>query len=389
MLGMIVSNKFIRAKYGAPLRRLLAQSSKIREIADFAGARVFIGATVRTVVLIACKQPCSDAAARYVPVPDKETIDGFLTKRLDVMDYVAKSAVPMASGSVAGEDWRIGSADSIRIVDRIRKNSVPLADYVGRTAAFGLKTGLNDAFIIDRTLRDKLVRRDPKSKSVLLPILFGKDVRRYHITGVERFVIYLNGQVSVNRFPAIHEHLSAFRSPLAQRAGAQKWFELQQPAAVVRERAARPKIVYPIISPECRFAIDLDGRLINDKLFLIDSDDLALLAVLNSRLANLYFSAVCAALEGSTGRYLEFRAQYVDKFPVCAAFPAFQGKNALDKLGKTMVDLHARHIRVRTADERTRIRRLIAATDRQIDRLVYELYALTDKEIAIIEADEK
>jgi predicted type IV restriction endonuclease len=384
MLGMIVSNKFIRAKYGAPLRRMLSRSSRIRAIADFAGARVFVGATVRTVVLIACKQPCRDVAAIYLPVPDRETIDAFLTKRLSILEYAAKVAVSMASGAVEGDDWRIGSADSIRIIDRIRRDSVPMAEFVRATAAFGLKTGLNEAFVVDRASRDRMVRRDAKSKQILLPILFGRDVRRYHTYGPDRFVIYLNGQ-ELNQFPAARDHLSVFRPKLANRAGSQKWFELQQPAAAVRDRAMRPKIVYPIIAPECRFCLETDRRLINDKLFLIDSDDVGLLAILNSRLANLYFSAVCAALEGSTGRYLEFRAQYVDKFPVPKHFPGFRQKNILEKLGRTMLDLHKRQILTRTADERTRIKRLIAATDRQIDNLVYELYGLTEAEIALVE----
>ena len=38
-----------------------------------------------------------------------------------------------------------------------------------------------------------------------------------------------------------------------------------------------------------------------------------------------------------------------------------------------------------TPHEKTAIQRQIDATDRQIDRLVYELYDLTDEEIAIVE----
>ena len=41
--------------------------------------------------------------------------------------------------------------------------------------------------------------------------------------------------------------------------------------------------------------------------------------------------------------------------------------------------------RARTGHERTARERQIEATDRQIDRLVYELYGLTDDEIAIVE----
>ena len=41
----------------------------------------------------------------------------------------------------------------------------------------------------------------------------------------------------------------------------------------------------------------------------------------------------------------------------------------------------------RTPHEQTALERRIEATDRQIDALVYELYALTEEEIAIVEGN--
>jgi len=54
-----------------------------------------------------------------------------------------------------------------------------------------------------------------------------------------------------------------------------------------------------------------------------------------------------------------------------------------------MLVLHRRLAAARTADEKKRLQRQIDATDRQIDKIVYELYGLTDEEIRIVEeADE-
>jgi hypothetical protein len=50
-----------------------------------------------------------------------------------------------------------------------------------------------------------------------------------------------------------------------------------------------------------------------------------------------------------------------------------------------MLALNRQHETARTPDEKTRIERQIAATDQQIDRLVYELYGLTEEEIKIVE----
>lgn len=293
----------------------------------------------------------------------------------------------MAADSLSGTEWRLGSAESSRIIEKMRDGAVPLAEFLGATAAFGLKTGLNDAFIIDRPLRDTLIEEDPEAAEVLLPILFGRDVRRYAIEGLERFVIYINDAALLDRHSPVRQHLSGFRSALSKRAGSQRWFELQQPAAAVRQRAAAPKIVYPIIAPECRFTIDTDGHLINDKLFMLDSSDAALLAVLNSRVVNFYFSSVCAALEGGGDKYLEFRAQYVDKLPIPRTFKDFRGKRDLAKFAESLLGLHDRAAAARSPDEKTRLQRNIDAIDRQIDQLVYELYGLTEEEIALLEQD--
>lgn len=50
-----------------------------------------------------------------------------------------------------------------------------------------------------------------------------------------------------------------------------------------------------------------------------------------------------------------------------------------------MLDLHKKLNAAKTPDDKTRLQRQIDATDNQIDQLVYELYGLTEEEIAIVE----
>jgi len=256
---------------------------------------------------------------------------------------------------------------------------------MGVRALFGLKTGMNKAFIIDEATRNAMVNRQPECAALLKPILFGRDVRRYHLREQKRFVIYCEPGCSIRQYPPIQSYLSKHRKALDKRAGRQKWFELQQPAVALLPHLARPKIVYPIIANECRFMLDESGYCINDKLFILPVDDKAVLAVLNSRVANFYFLAVCAALEGPSERYLEFRAQYVDPFPIPASLSkdAFRGR--LSELAGRMLQACRHALRAKTGHEKDVIGRQIEATDREIDRLVYELYALSEEEIAIVE----
>ncbi len=54
-------------------------------------------------------------------------------------------------------------------------------------------------------------------------------------------------------------------------------------------------------------------------------------------------------------------------------------------LVEQMLALHKRRAAARTPHEQTALQSQIDATDRQIDRLVYELYGLTEEEIRIVE----
>jgi hypothetical protein len=208
-------------------------------------------------------------------------------------------------------------------------------------------------------------------------------VRRYLIKPAGRFVIYCHPGVDVHSYSAVKEHLLAFRHALEKRAGPQEWFELQQPAVALLPLMKVPKIVYPIIANECRFVIDEDGFLVNDKMFVLPVADWTLVGVLNSRVANFYFGCVCAALEGSRDRYLEFRAQYVDPFPIPSAI-----RDAPKRLGFLVEQMHRLHklsISPKLAHEKTALQRQLQAIDQEIDQLVYELYGLTDDEIRIVE----
>jgi type II restriction/modification system DNA methylase subunit YeeA len=52
-----------------------------------------------------------------------------------------------------------------------------------------------------------------------------------------------------------------------------------------------------------------------------------------------------------------------------------------------MLELNKKITGVKNPEEKTRIQRQINSTDEQIDKLVYELYGLTDEEIRIVEGE--
>jgi predicted type IV restriction endonuclease len=82
-------------------------------------------------------------------------------------------------------------------------------------------------------------------------------------------------------------------------------------------------------------------------------------------------------------------AVYDCRFPIRQVDPS----NAADKsrrdqvarLAEQMLALHQSMSAARTPQEQTALERQIAAADTQIDRLVYELYGLTEEEIKLVE----
>jgi hypothetical protein len=110
---------------------------------------------------------------------------------------------------------------------------------------------------------------------------------------------------------------------------------------------------------------------------------------MNSKVGQFYFVRTCAGLEGKNDVYLRFFGQYLEGFPVRTidfTSPADVARHdRMVALVERMLDLHKKLASEGAPHVRTVLQRQIDATDKQIDALVYELYGLTDEEIAVVE----
>jgi len=390
--GMILSNKFIKAGYGKHLRTFLAKTVNIEAIADFAGLKVFPGATVRTIVLLTRKAPLNEGAIQpttYLAPVNTSTFESIVGGGKTVSDVVDAQAIFLPPGSLTGTRWLLVPMAHQSLLAKLEKHSVPLRYLVNDQVLWGVKTGLNEAFVIDEEVRDHILRRDPQAAEIIKPFLFGEDVRRYHICFGRRYLLYMYHGIDISRYPSVQEYLSAYRQRLQARATKQAWYELQQPSVALVSVFQTAKILYPEIAPECRFTLDTQGYFANNKTFILPIDDRYLLGILNSRISFFYFNTLCASLEGGDGRYLEFRAQYVREFPVREVGADNSDGRAIKvhivELVNQMLELQKQLAATKTPTEKTAIQRQTNATDHQIDQLVYKLYGLTKEEIKIVE----
>jgi hypothetical protein len=387
--GMIISNKFLRANYGKPLRDFLSQNVTIERIVDFAGLPVFVGATVRTIILLTSLESRGESPVFYSPPLPVDKFYMVVGGSLSVEQAIADSTYEISSSALVQPVWSFAKREANDLLNRLQTICVPLAEYCDRKICMGIKSGLTEAFVIDERTREEILKHNSGAEEIIKPFLNGRDVRRYYIDYKNIFLIYTYHGVRIDNYPAVERHLKPLKDRLQKRATQQEWYELQQPQYNFARYMDEPKIIFPDIATFPRFALDERGYYSSNTTYFIPRRDLYLLGLLNSRLGYFYFVKTCAGLEGKTETYLRFFGQYLEGFPVRPINLSDSADKARhDKmmgLVEQMLALHRQLAAAKTGHEKTAIGRQIEAIDGQIDRFVYELYGLTDEEIKIVE----
>jgi TaqI-like C-terminal specificity domain len=202
----------------------------------------------------------------------------------------------------------------------------------------------------------------------------------------------------IGNYPAVKQHLAQYKTQLmpkpdgwigskweGRKPGAYQWYEVQDTIEYHSE-FEKPKIVVPAIVRNAFYAFDRTGFYSNDKTSIIVTEDLYLLGILNSKVADFIIHSISSTKQGG---YFEYKPMYVEKIPVKPIdFSDSEDKSRHDRmvsLVESMLSLHKQLAEARTDLEQTLLQRQIDATDERIDALVYELYGLTEEEIKIVE----
>lgn len=155
---------------------------------------------------------------------------------------------------------------------------------------------------------------------------------------------------------------------------------------------AKPKILVPDIADRASFAYDEGGDYaftsgygITLKNNIAESPKYVL-GLLNSRVLDFYLKRISTTMRGGFFRYF---TQFIEQLPIRPinfSDPADKAKHdKMVSLVERMLDLHKRLATTKNPNDQTRLKTQIDATDREIDRLVYDLYGLTEEEIGIVE----
>ena len=228
--------------------------------------------------------------------------------------------------------WTILTKIEKGIKDRIEERGIKLKNWE-ICVNYGIKTGLNKAFIINEELRAKLINEDPKCAEIIRPILRGKDIRKYGYSFSNLYLIctFPSLKIDIEKYPSIEQYLKSFGIKKLEQSGKRyfengveiqsrkktnnKWFETQD-SINYWDDFSKPKIIYPDISSDFNFAYDEKGFFLNNTSYFITGDKRTLLylfGVLNSKVIGWFYKLISVQL-GS--RAVRMFSQYVLTIPI-------------------------------------------------------------------------
>ena len=353
VLAFITSNKWMRAAYGEKLRRFFSQKTQPRILIDFSSFQVFDSATVDTNVLLFTKEQRSQPVHACL-------INATFTSSTPLDAFVATNSIEL--DELTGESWVISDQKSNEIRKRIEQVGTPLKDW-DIAINYGIKTGFNEAFIIDGKKRADLIADDPKSAEIIKPVLRGRDIKRYRIDYADLWLINShNGYgnvppVNIEQYPAIKTHLDQYWPDLKKRQDKGVTpYNLRNCAYV--DEFGKEKIVWGNMALSCQFALADAGLFINAPSPLIGRGDRYLLAVLNSSVADYYIRSLGVTRSGG---YFEYKPMFVEKLPVPQM--GDETKKPFEILAEYVLLTTAREMKIQSV-----------FFEQLIDGLVYELY---------------
>lgn len=364
VLTFITSNKYMRAGYGEKLREFISAYATIKELIDFGDAPVFEATSYPSIILLQKEKPQNGHVKalswqREMPVAEFE-------------QAVHANNFLIAQKEFTADGWRIESRSVLRLLEKLRKAGQPLGQYVNGRFYRGILTGLNEAFVVDRATRDRLIAEHTSSAEMLKPFLRGRDVKRWRAEPKDLWLIFTRRGVDIKKYPAILEHLSKFKKSLTpgipggRKPGSYEWYEIQDNIAYWKE-FEQPKIVYPNICKRNEFAWDDKHFYTNQKAFIIPGASKYLLAILNSQVVFWLFGQLLAKLQHD---YFEPSSIFMKDFPI----PKSSDTISIDLLVNQILTATQKNPNADVSD-----------LEREIDRMVYELYGLTEEEVRVVE----
>lgn len=404
LLGFILPHKFFNAKYGEPIRSLIAEGKNLHKIVHFGDQQVFENATTYTNLLFLQKSP--GKKFKFIKVNDLtkwkisgEANEGNIDLKKVTNDewnfivgpgaklFKKLSKIPLKLGNIANIFVGLQtSADKIYVLDNLEEQTneklVSVKDVNG--SKWLLEREILKPFIKDLTVSS--FKQSLPNKWLIFPYMFNSD----KVVPIPEKELQLN-------YPKAYEYLKSNKKRLIKRSktDSNNWWLYPYPKNL--SLFQRTKLIVQVISKNGKYSYDDLGIYFTGGgngpyygIFYKELNNLHSLhylqALLSSKLLDFYLHKISSPFRGG---YWSYGKRFIEKLPMRTLNfddPEDVVKHTkMVKLVDQMLELNKKLSGSRVPTEKQLIQRQIDATDKQIDKLVYELYDLTDEEIKIVE----
>ncbi|MBK5293656.1 MAG: Eco57I restriction-modification methylase domain-containing protein [Acidobacteriia bacterium] len=310
-LGFICADRWMKNRYGGPLRKLVSDGFHLKVFVDMVNTPAFHTDVIAyPAITVISREKASTTRIAHQPAIEKQSLSTLARELLGLLGSGAGEAVRELAGVVAGaEPWILDSADQLRLVRRL-EDSFPTVEEAGCKVGIGVATGADKAFIGGFDELD--VEPDRK-----LPLAMTRDILdgvvKWRGRGVINPFADDGGLVDLDNYPRLKRYLEARKVEIAGRHVAQKaplnWYRTID--RIYPALAQTPKLLIPDIKGEAHVVYEGGQLYPHHNLYYLTSDtwDLkALQAVLLSGIARLFVSIYSTKMRGG---YLRFQAQYL------------------------------------------------------------------------------
>lgn len=315
-LGFICSDRWMKNRYGGPLRGFVAERFHLKAYVDMVDVQAFhTEVTAYPAITIIGRETPGPTRIAHRPSLDRASLSTLAA-------LLRAPALPMDSSAVrelarvtnCAEPWLLESADQMALIRRL-ETSFPSLEEAACKVGIGVATGADKAFIGPLDALD--VEPDRK-----LPLATTKDIVSGEVEwqglGVVNPFTDSGGLVDLDEYPRLRRHLELHRDLIAGRHCAQKapanWYRTID--RITPALAAIPKLLIPDIKGEAHIVFESGGLYPHHNLYYVISDDWdlrALQAVLLSAVTRLFVATYSTKMRGG---FLRFQAQYLRRIRI-------------------------------------------------------------------------
>lgn len=315
VLGFICSDRWMKNRYGGPLRNLVSKKFHLRAYVDMVDTPAFLSEVIAypAITVIANERPGPTHIA-HRPQIEREALErlaGALVKgrsrkdtRVSVVESIGRGVEP----------WILDVSSALALVRRLERN-FPVIEEIGCKVGIGVATGADDVFIAPFATLD--VEPDRK-----LPLVMTRDIQSGEVLwrghGVVNPFSDSGKLVALSNYPKLRAYLELHGSAIKQRHVSKKnpasWYRTID--RIYPELTKKPKLVIPDIKGDAHVVYEEGLLYPHHNLYYITSDEWdlrALQAVLLSGIARLFVKAYSTQMRGG---FLRFQAQYLRRIRI-------------------------------------------------------------------------